>query len=252
MSYPVRAAARWFGNDRQKDVQYLQEWREAPLTYSPGQEIIDWHSAAYWNADHYEVVLGRDPHGDLFRWAAQLALHNRFYPKDVLTATGDYSVQNRPVRVGDYVLQRIRVLQTGGNPILEVLAMNQVTEVVEEARRAGFTYTTTAAHSEVGEWSAEVVWRDNDEVALIIDSISAPRPAATRFTRLLTRKLQLIAHRRCVLNFKAQLYGHALPAPEPLIRRPEKMPAEMMAVGMLFTAFLLSLVTFIRFSRKTW
>ena len=189
MNYPDRALSVWFGRHRQNDLLYLHTWREAPLTYSPRQEIT-----AGWNLDHYEVILGVDYTGDLFRRAAELVLQNQFYPPDVLVVTADHQLENRPIQPGDRVLQRIRVFWLRHWPLLELLTLNEVTEVIQEPRRVGFTYTTTAAHSEVGEWSPVVEWRENGEVVLVIDVISISRSGTSDFGRRLTRKLQLRAH----------------------------------------------------------
>lgn len=202
MTYPVGGAAAWFGMGQARDSQLLVTWRDAPRTYFPGQE-----DDPTWNADRYEVILGQDVSGTLFEKAARLALQNQFYPADVLTAVSDFDQAGRTMRAGDRVLQRIRVVQVGQQPILEVLTMNEITEVIEDARRVSFTYATTAAHAEVGEWSPSVVWRENGEVALILEIVSRFRPGTSYFSRRFSRRMQLRAHRRSLDTFVARLKG---------------------------------------------
>lgn len=202
MSYPKKAVPVWFGKGRQMDVQVLNDWRQAPLTYSPEQETDH-----QWNADHYEVILGKDNTGDLFQRAAQLTLHNQFYPAEVMSCVSDYDLEGRSVKAGDRVLQRIHVFQYNTLPILEILTMNEITAVIDEPRRAGFTYTTTAAHSEVGEWSPVVEWRENGEVVLVISVLSRVRPGASRLARSFARHMQLRAHRMSIDYFLSRLTG---------------------------------------------
>lgn len=194
----------WFGQAKTEDVKYLSAWRDAALTYSPDMEMD-----SSWNVDRYEVILGQDPSGALFRRAAQLTLTNQFYPSDVMSTVSDFSLENRPVRAGDRIVQRIRVVQYNTMPILEVLTMNEITQVIDEARRAGFTYTTTEAHSEIGEWSPRVEWRENDEVALVVEVVSRSINRTSKLGRRLTRHLQLRAHALSIENFRCLLAGKA-------------------------------------------
>lgn len=234
MTYPQSALPVWFGHGRANDSALLTAWKDAPLTYSPGQDL-DYH----WNVDRYEAILGNDPSGELFRHAARLVLHNRIYPLEVMTSVSDASLENRPVREGDRVLQRILFYQYNTLPILEFLTLNQITEVIDEPRRAGFSYTTTSVHSEVGEWSPQVIWRENGEVALVVEVISRTRPGILGFFQRRARRLQLRAHRLSIRNFRARLEGKsfAAPLPQPVSRRGS------IAVGMLMVAFVLLLNT---------
>ncbi len=201
------AKSVWFGRGSKNDARFLQDWRGAPLTYSPEQDLDE-----NWFVDRYEIILGMDPSGALFQRAARLALHNQFYPPQVMTTVSDFNLVGRSVQTGDRILQRIRVLLYHGRPVMEVLTMNEITQVIDEPRRAGFTYTTTSAHSEIGEWSPTVEWRENGEVALVIGVVSRSRPGASLFTRRLTRQMQLRAHQLSIQNFLAQLHGVPAPA----------------------------------------
>lgn len=235
MVYPVDALVRWFGAGLEQDAQVLTAWHDAPLTYDSEQEI----GPAY-NLDRYEVVLGQDSTGELFDRAARLTLHNQFYPRDVMVSVSDYGLENRTVQPGDRVLQRILVLQFRGLPILEMLTMNEITQVIDKPRRAGFTYTTTAAHAEVGEWSPLVEWRENGEVVLVISVISRARPGSPAWARSLSRRLQLRAHHISIKNIQARLNGEPyIPAAQPPSRVMKLLP-----VGLLLLAVLMLLLGF--------
>ncbi len=241
MAYQDGAILVWFGRGQRNDAQYLEKWRDTPLTYSPGQETDE-----NWNADRYEVVLGVDSSGALFQRATRLALNNLFYPPEVMSAVSDFSLVGRPLQAGDRVVQRIRVFQYRGIPILEALTLNQITEVIQEPRRAGFTYTTTTAHAEIGEWSPTVEWRENGEVVLVISVVSRFRPGASSISRRLSRRLQLRAHKVSIQNFRAMLYG--VPYASPL--QSPSTAASLLPVAMLLTAMLLFFYTILGFSRN--
>jgi uncharacterized protein (UPF0548 family) len=240
MVYPESAGPIWFGQGRADDGRYLDRWRNAPLTYSADQEL-DHH----WNVDHYEIVLGKDQTGDLFQRAARLTMTNQFYPTEVMLTTSDYSRMNRAVQAGDRVLQRIRLFEIAGRSILEMLTMNEITDVVYEERRAGFTYTTTAAHSEIGEWTPMVEWRENGEVVLVISVVSRAQPGASALSRRFARRMQLRAHRLSITHFLTLLNG----GPRSL-RRPH-FSAELLPAGLLATAFLLVVAAALGFNRRS-
>ena len=235
MMFPESALARWFGAGLEQDARVLKAWHDVPLTYDPALEID--HN---YNVDRYEVILGIDSTPALFERAARLALHNQFYPRQVMVSVSDYGLENRTVQPGDRVLQRILVGQWNGLPVLEMLTMNEITEVIEEPRRAGFTYTTTGAHAEIGEWSPMIEWRENGEVALVICVVSRSRPGAPAWARSLSRRLQLRAHRISIEHFKARLNGVAyIPAPQTPNRAMKLLP-----VGLLLLAAVMFLLGF--------
>lgn len=229
MVYPNRGLPVWFGSGQSRDAQYLQAWRKAPITYSAANV-----SGASWSADRYEVILGYDQEGGLFNRAVELALSNQFYPPEVMSIVADYSLENRQVRPGDRVLQRIPILTYGRLPLLELLTLNEICEVIQEPRRAGFTYVTTAAHSEVGEWTGRVEWRDNNEVALVIEVVSRSRPGSPLFVQRRTRQLQLRAHKLSIEHFLAQLKGEPPAAPQPFAwALPRLAPVALAAIPIL-------------------
>lgn len=244
MMFPKSALPVWFGFGRKKDAQYLRAWRNAPLTYFPDQEITDTGAGSdQWNVDRYEVILGQDANGAFFQHAAQLVLTNQFYPAEIMTSTSDFQIQGRTVRTGDRILQRIPVFQYNTLPILDVLTMNEITEVTQSPRRVGFTYTTTQAHSEIGEWSPSVEWRENGEVALIIEVISRTRPGASLFARRLTRRMQLHAHRVSIQNFQALLSGRR--------RQLQRSDQNTSLRGPLLAGILVGLIFLLRSNKRT-
>ena len=236
------AISVWFGRGRRRDAQFLQKWRSAPLTYSPEQDLDE-----NWFVDRYETILGVDPTGVLFQRAANLTLNNQFYPPAVMTSVSDFNLVGRPVQTGDRIVQRIPVIRYRGLPILEVLTMNEITQVVDEPRQAGFTYTTTSAHSEIGEWSPTVAWRENGEVALVINVISRTRPGASRFARRLTRRMQLRAHKLSIQTFLAHLTG--VPIDIPTSSFPSTA-ASLLPIALLAAALALFLSLILWVSKK--
>lgn len=242
MGIPAGAVPVWFGRGQQDDLKYLQEWRSALLTYSINDDLD-----SNWNIDRYDIILGRDSSGTLFQDAAELTLHNCFYPPEVLQATSDYDIEHRTVRSGDHIVQRIHVLQIAGKPLLDMLTMNRITEVFQEPRRVGFTYTTTTAHIEVGEWSPRVEWRENNDVALVIEVASRIRPGTSAFARSLTRRMQLRGHKLSICNFLFQLTGEMPVEP---IRDSQSAVPSLLPVAMLSTALILFLGALLGFMRN--
>ena len=240
MIYPEKASSVWFGRGRENTLRYLELWRNAPLTYSPGQALD-----SNWNVDHYEVILGNDNSGDLFQRAAQLTLNIQFYPAQVMTTCSDYGREGRQVQPGDRVLQCIRLFEVARKPVMELLTMNEITEVIREERRVGFTYTTTTAHSEIGEWSPVVEWRDNGDVVLVINVTSRARPGTPLFSRRFTRRMQLRAHRLSIANF-VRLIGAG-----PRALQNTRFSAELLPVSLLAAAFMVVIATALAVTRKS-
>ncbi len=239
MLNPENAGLIWFGKGRLDDASYLKIWRTAPTTYLTDHELDE-----YWNVDHYETVLGKDSSGELFQRAAQLVLANQFYPPEVMVTSSDFRLDNRAVQAGDRVLQRIRLFEIVGKPLLEILTMNKITDVVREARRSGITYTTTTAHNEIGEWEAAVEWRENGEVILVIDVDSRARPGIAPLAHWFIRRMQLRAHCLGIANFVTLLNGG------PRRVRRARFSAELLPIGLLLAALLFGIAAALVFLRK--
>lgn len=190
------AKLNWF-DDGCCDVKYLDIWNDAPLSYRFGQPVDK-----SWHVDEYELLLGVDEDGRLFRKAADLLMRYQFYPHDVLNHVSDFGLWNRWVQEGDRIVQRIHLLQLFGKPVLDVIGMNEVCQVVTEPRRYGFTYVTVDTHVEQGEWAAHVAWREDGEVVLTVKSISRPAPEEPTRNHSFMRSLQKSAHQRGLDQFR--------------------------------------------------
>lgn len=179
------------------DVKYLDVWNKTPLSYRRGQPIDE-----SWQVDAYELFLGRDENGSLFRKAADLLMRYQFYPQDVMSHVSDFGLWNRWAQIGDRIVQRIHLFSLFGNPILDVIAMNEVRQVIMEPRRYGFTYVTVDTNVAQGEWTAYIEWRDDGELSLTINSISKPAPEEPTRNYRFMRSLQKSAHQRGLQHFK--------------------------------------------------
>jgi uncharacterized protein (UPF0548 family) len=184
---------RWrFFDTPAHDARYLDLWRAAPRTYREGDVIRGAHT------DHYEERMADAVDASSFKRAVDALLRYHFYPDDIMHHTSDFSVQNRHMRRGDRIVQRIRVPGLGG--LVAVLTMNEVVQVNDEARLAGFAYATTAQHDEIGQWSARLDWRADHSLWLTVDSYGWPN--VPWFMRASGRRFQLFAHQRGIANFR--------------------------------------------------
>ncbi|MCA9920089.1 MAG: DUF1990 family protein [Anaerolineales bacterium] len=179
------------------DVKYLDVWNETPRSYQPGQPIDD-----SWHVDSYELSLGLDENGRLFKKAADRLMRYQFYPHDVMSHTSDFALWNRWAQVGDRIVQRIHLLNLFGKPILDVVTMTEISQVITEPRCYGFTYVTVDTHVEQGEWSAWIEWQDNNELSLTVKAISRPRAEEPARNHSYMRRLQQTAHQRGLAHFK--------------------------------------------------
>lgn len=196
MKFLTTAKLNWF-DDGCCDVKYLDIWNNTALSYQPGQ-LLD----ASWHEDNYELMLGTDEDGRLFRKAADHLMRYQFYPHDVLSHTSDFSLWNRWAQVGDRIVQRIHLFSLFGKPVLDVIAMNEVRQVITEPRRYGFTYVTVATHVEQGEWTACLEWATDNQLRLTVHAISRPAPDEPSRNYSFMRSLQKSAHQRGLQHFK--------------------------------------------------
>lgn len=186
-----------------EDGRYLRLWREAPLTYQTGQALD-----MTWNVDDYSVTLGTDSAPHLFDRAANALMRYHFYPADVMRAISDFQLERRWLRPGDRIVQRLHIFRLLDLPLLDVVTMNEITSVVNEDRRKGFTCATTECHAEQGEWSAWIDWHTFGEVILTMHAVSRPGPRLPIWTHGLARHLQLRAHQRGLANFHRMVLSH--------------------------------------------
>lgn len=186
----------WFPKPKD-DSKFLETWGQPASNFDPEQPIDP-----TWHVDQYETPLGPDVDG-LFERAVHRLLRYEFYPPAVMHHTSDFARENRALRFGDRIVQRIHALPG----LLDVITMNRVTATFAEPGRVGFTYTTTDYHLEMGEWTATVVRKRagrefGGQVALLMHAISKPGPKMPLWARPFARAVQLRAHRLGMENFK--------------------------------------------------
>jgi uncharacterized protein (UPF0548 family) len=192
----TRAHLSWFSNGHD-DARYLERWRAVPLAYERGQNVEGW-------ARHeYREYLGNAQEGSRFKKAVGALLRYQFYPRDVMHHMSDFGIASRKMQVGDRIVQRIPVITLFGLPGVDVMTMNEIVAVMDEPRCAGFTYITTQAHSEEGEWSVRIEWAADNTLWLIMHAISRPAPREPRLIHPLMRTMQKRSHRRGIEHFKA-------------------------------------------------
>lgn len=188
----------WFGRGRAHDARYLDEWRSVPLSYTLGQTVD-----SSFHRDHHEQFVTDNCTPAIFARAADWLLRYHFYPESLMRHVSDFSRENRRMRPGDRILQRINGLALLGLPfsIVDGLTMNEVVSVVDEPRRKAFTYVTTEAHAEMGEWSAGIEWRADNRLLVTIDSCSRPAYPVPALFYGFMRRGQLRAHHLGLENF---------------------------------------------------
>ncbi|MDX2136824.1 MAG: DUF1990 domain-containing protein [Chloroflexota bacterium] len=193
----TRAHLSWFSNGHD-DARYLERWRDVPLAYQRGQDVTG------WTRHEYRIPLGNAGE-ERFQRAADALLRYQFYPRDVMRHTSDFGIAGRRMKMGDRIVQRIPVITLLGTAGADVMTMNEIVEVVDEPRCAGFTYITTQAHSEEGEWSVRVDWADDDALWLMMHAVSRPAPREPRLIHPLMRYMQKRSHRRGIEHFATLL-----------------------------------------------
>ena len=151
------------------------------------------------------MFIAHDPDGKLFQRAADALMRYHFYPESLMHYVSDFSRENRWLRVGNRLVQRIHAFRLLGLPILDAITMNEIYAVSDEPRRKGFTYVTTQAHSERGEWSPAVEWRDNGDLYLTIHVLSRLAYDVSPFQLRRIRRLQTGAHHQGIEAFKRRV-----------------------------------------------
>lgn len=168
--------------------KYFQKWNNEKLSFKNGDE----KNSAGWFIDHYEVMIGHDETGIIFNKACDQLMRYRFYPETILSFESDFKKENRWVKTGDRILQRIHVIR----PVVDVLTMNEISEVVNEANMKGFEYVTTVKHGEIGKWSVKLEWKEDKNIIIKIHSVSKPGRALPGFLHSWVRRFQLKAHKK--------------------------------------------------------
>lgn len=196
----IGAKYAWFGLGRENDVRYLDLWRDVPLSYHLGQAVDD-----SFHTDHHEDVIMKDATPRSFGNAATMLLKYQFYPPALMQHVSDFSRENRTMQVGDRVIQRINPLALIGIPfsLADTITMNEIAAVIDEPRHKGFTYITTEAHAEMGEWSAAVEWREDNALVLTISALSRPAYSVRKQAHPIMRNSQKRAHEMGIAHFTA-------------------------------------------------
>ncbi|MCA9932875.1 MAG: DUF1990 family protein [Ardenticatenaceae bacterium] len=166
----------------------------------PGQ-----HIDASWQQDQYEVLLAHDGNGRIFQRAANLLLNYQFYPPNTLAQTSDFSLEKRPMRIGDRVIQRIKVATLRRRAILDIIGITEIHNIINTPRCCGFTYVTVRPHIAEGEWSAQVAWQENGNLILKIAAISRPAPQEPTRNLTFIRTRQLAMHQCGIAYFRKLL-----------------------------------------------
>jgi hypothetical protein len=179
------------------DVRYLDEWNTVPLNYKLGQA-----TDASWHVDRYQEFIARDENGELFHRAADLLMRYRFYPPIVMSHVADFDLEDRWLRVGDRIIQRIHLFHLFGRSVLDVVGMTEVRSITDEPHRYGFTYVTAATHVEQGQWSARVEWHQSGDVVLTVHAISRPSPQEPSRNHAFIRDFQKKSHQLGLNHFK--------------------------------------------------
>lgn len=190
------AVLNWFDSGC-CDVRYLDEWHAVPCSYVSGQPLDD-----SWFRDRHELVLMNDQNGRHFQTAVHLLMCYQFYPPKIMSHVSHFSLDDRWMRVGDRIVQRIHVLDVMGTTVVDVLGMTEIAQVMIEPHRCGFTYVTVATHVEEGEWSAWVTWQTNGDVVLSLDTVSRPSPKEPKRNHGFMRAFQQKAHQAGMAHFR--------------------------------------------------
>lgn len=192
----IRLMLEWFPKSPPLET-YLDKLGQPASNFDPEQPID--HT---WHVDQHEHLLGPDVDG-LFARAVDLLLRYQFYPPQVMHHTSDFSLENRQLRFGDRIVQRIHAIPG----VLDAITMNRITSTLAEPTRIGFTYTTTEHHLETGEWTATVLRKRDGQVALVMYAVSKPGPKMPGWARPFARAVQLRAHRLGVEHFQQILHA---------------------------------------------
>ena len=96
----------------------------------------------------------------------------RIFPSNILAGYGEWVVQNRPIQVGDTIVQQVYI------PPNQVFSQKlifgaRVNEIINEPHRRGFSYETLEGHVEKGI-STFVVQKSALGFEFVIHTFSAP------------------------------------------------------------------------------
>lgn len=175
----------------------FDRYREAPVTWRYGEDnrrpLVCW-------VDERRKTLVKGHRPQAFAAIADRMLGGRYYPPDALDFFGLWMEEDRPIRVGDRILQRARLLPFAGWPVL--WAMTEVFAAERTDSTCTLGYVTTRRHFGRGEWQATLT-QTTEGLELEVDSISGPHSWLFWLAMPIARALQLRAWRRAFEEFTA-------------------------------------------------
>jgi uncharacterized protein (UPF0548 family) len=189
------------------DVKYLDEWQTVPLSFTPGQ-VTD----SSWYSDSYQKVIMPQASAHAFQRATDLLFRYQFYPQQILSFTSDFKRERRRLRVGDRIVQRIHLFHLWGRVVLDMMSMVEVTAVIDEPRRAGFSYVTVSPHVAQGQWQFSLNWRESGDLHLSADVVLRPNPAEPAGNHSLIRFYQRRADQQGLAHFAGLVQPQPLAA----------------------------------------
>ncbi|HVT14107.1 MAG TPA: DUF1990 family protein [Fimbriimonadaceae bacterium] len=175
----------------------FERYRSAPLTWLADGE--NRRPTVCWVDERREVLCEHDV-DFIFEEIAGRMLGGRYYPPDTLDFFGEWMDENRPIRAGDRILQRARVLPFSQWPVL--WAMTEVFVAERTPSTCAIGYVTTKRHFGRGIWQASLTKSDRG-LELSVSSTSSPYSWLFWIGLPIARRLQLRAWRRAFEEYKS-------------------------------------------------
>lgn len=173
------------------DSSYVQspKWRDRPITYQDGDE----QRSKGWRFDTWERVLDVPgvPAEHVFQQARARLISMDVLPRDILTYTVQWQVEERLPQAGDLLFQRTHLLQFAGRYWLDVLSATRLGDVQDVDNGFMLQYIATEGHPERG-FSKYAVINDGTSVRFTIETVSQPANWLTKLVgKMITRPMQL-------------------------------------------------------------
>lgn len=173
----------------------FEKYREAPVPWRLGESnrrpLICW-------VDERRKMLSKAQDAKAFAAVADRMLDGRYYPPDAIDFFGLWMDEDRPIRVGDRILQRARLLPFAAWPVL--WAMTEVFTAERTNSTCTLGYVTTRRHFGRGEWRAKLT-QTPEGLELEVNSTSGPYSWLFWLAMPIARTLQLRAWRRAFEEF---------------------------------------------------
>jgi uncharacterized protein (UPF0548 family) len=179
-------------------ARMLEKWHGERSNYDP-EEPKD----KSWYVDEFTVLLGKAADDRVFERASLRLMRYRFYPTSVLQAAAAFIRERRVPRIGEYIVQRVKVIPG----LVDAVTMNIVTDVRDEPDSCGFTIVTSNQQYEKGEWSAYITRDSKGNVILNVRVVSKPATPLPFVSSSFARALQRRAHRLALNSFSEAISG---------------------------------------------